>query len=702
MRTQHATMAMKGKKTKIERIEKIPQTEYEFRETKELVMRVRGAAALVAEKGEKAFGTIAKEGSPWRTGDDYVFVIDPDGNMLVHPDPALKGMSRPDLKDINGKPIIEGLLKAATGSSVRQEGWYHYQWPEPGGLMPRWKSSFVEQVTAPSGKHYVVGSGMYNDRMERAFVVDIVQQAAGEIEKFGRDAFRHFHDPAGPFLAKDAYIFVIDMQGVEWVNPAFPNIEGKKMLDRKDTNGKLFYHDMIDLIRTQGSGWIEYMWPKPGESVSTKKSAYVKAAQLDDGIVIVGCGVYLSDAPSDLHPAEKMNAAEVMSLVRKASLILHREGEKTFASFRKKGSEWFRDGTYLFIFDMNGTRILHPAEPESEGRMDISLKDNSGKPIVKMILEAASGPSGEGWVHYMYPEPGDIFPVWKSSFVKRVRFPSGKDHVVGCGIYRMRMEKAFIEDLVERASAIVAAEGRNAFPLLRDKKGPFVFMDTYVFVQSPEGIELVNPMQPALEGRNLMALKDLAGKEVIREEIEAAMTGGKVWKEIYWYKPGDNIPARKLTCLRKVQHEGETFIVGSGLYLNGETDDNKEKHGIMKMNFEEMTPEPMNSKLTRVMTHGERATVSRFSAGKGASVMKHAHEHEEIVCMQSGSMKFTFDDRTEHLSKSDVLIIPPNTPHAVEVMEDSVFLDFFTPVRTDWQRGDDKYLRHDGEMKKKI
>jgi quercetin dioxygenase-like cupin family protein len=70
--------------------------------------------------------------------------------------------------------------------------------------------------------------------------------------------------------------------------------------------------------------------------------------------------------------------------------------------------------------------------------------------------------------------------------------------------------------------------------------------------------------------------------------------------------------------------------------------------------------------------------------------------------MQSGSMKFTFDDRTEHLSKSDVLIIPPNTPHAVEVMEDSVFLDFFTPVRTDWQRGDDKYLRHDGEMKKKI
>ncbi len=142
--------------------------------------------------------------------------------------------------------------------------------------MPRWKSSFVELVTAPSGKHYVVGSGMYNDRMERAFVVDIVQQAAGEIEKFGRDAFRHFHDPAGPFLAKDAYIFVIDMQGVEWVNPAFPNIEGKKMLDRKDTNGKLFYHDMIDLIRTQGSGWIEYMWPKPGESVSTKKSAYVK------------------------------------------------------------------------------------------------------------------------------------------------------------------------------------------------------------------------------------------------------------------------------------------------------------------------------------------------------------------------------------------------------------------------------------------
>ena len=41
-------MATKGKKTNIERIEKIPQTEYEFRETKDLVMRVRDAASLVA------------------------------------------------------------------------------------------------------------------------------------------------------------------------------------------------------------------------------------------------------------------------------------------------------------------------------------------------------------------------------------------------------------------------------------------------------------------------------------------------------------------------------------------------------------------------------------------------------------------------------------------------------------------------------
>jgi signal transduction histidine kinase len=53
---------------------------------------------------------------------------------------------------------------------------------------------------------------------------------------------------------------------------------------------------------------------------------------------------------------------------------------------------------------------------------------------------------------------------------------------------------------------------------------------------------------------------------VIREEIAAAMKSGSAWVDLYWYRPGTNMPARKPTYVRKVQHGQETYIVGSGLY----------------------------------------------------------------------------------------------------------------------------------------
>jgi predicted CoA-substrate-specific enzyme activase len=46
----------------------------------------------------------------------------------------------------------------------------------------------------------------------------------------------------------------------------------------------------------------------------------------------------------------------------------------------------------------------------------------------------------------------------------------------------------------------------------------------------------------------------------------AAMKDGSAWLDLYWFKPGQNTPARKETFVRKVQSGGETYIVGSGFY----------------------------------------------------------------------------------------------------------------------------------------
>lgn len=242
---------------------------YQHEKTRALVALVNDAAEQVRTKGEAAFSDFRVSGSRWRQGETYVFVLDPKGNVLIHPDLTMEGKNELDLKDINGKPIIRGLIAVVTTFPDKPEGWYHYQWPVPGGFLPRWKSSYARLVTAPSGNTYVVSSGIYNDCMERAFVVDMVKNAVGQIEQHGPAAFSLFHNPTGPFLAKDAYIFVFDRKGVDLVNPAFPNLEGRNLLELKDTHGKQVIREMLEVVQTRGSGWVDYMWPKPGESVST-------------------------------------------------------------------------------------------------------------------------------------------------------------------------------------------------------------------------------------------------------------------------------------------------------------------------------------------------------------------------------------------------------------------------------------------------
>lgn len=542
---------------------------YQYEETRELVALVTDAIELVRSKGETAFDDFRVAGSRWRQEETYIFVLDPEGNMRVHPDPALEGKNELDLKDINGKPIIRGLIDAAMSLPGKPEGWYHYQWPVPGGLLPRWKSSYVRLATAPSGNRYVVGSGTYNDRMERTFVEHAVKDAIGQIEQHGAAAFPLFHDPKGPFIAKDAYIFVFDMQGIDLVNPGFPNLEGRKLMDLKDAHGKQLIREMFEVVQTGDSGWVDYMWPKPGESVSTQKSAYVSRAKMGDQWVLVGCGVYLADAPKAAPVGKKMTAPELMALVRDGAAVFEKQGEKAYPEFRQQGSRWLRDDTYFFVWAMDGTRVFHAANPAGEGQNLRDMKDILGRPIGRMILNTGGSAAGEGWIHYMYPEPGDIFPTWKSTFVKRVTFPSGIEHVIGCGIYNMQMDKAFIEDVVNRAAALVAGQGKDAFALLRDRTGPFVFMDTYVFVTSPDGTELVNPALPSLEGRNLIDLRDLKGNAVIRDEIAAVMKMGSAWLDMSWFKPGHNTPALKQTFVRKTQFGQDTYIVGSGIYTEG-------------------------------------------------------------------------------------------------------------------------------------
>ena len=48
-------------------------------------------------------------------------------------------------------------------------------------------------------------------------------------------------------------------------NPAFPQREGGNPHGEKDANGKMFHDEFLKVVKAKGAGWVDYMFPKPGQ-----------------------------------------------------------------------------------------------------------------------------------------------------------------------------------------------------------------------------------------------------------------------------------------------------------------------------------------------------------------------------------------------------------------------------------------------------
>ncbi|MGT2477899.1 cache domain-containing protein [Methylobacterium oryzae CBMB20] len=121
----------------------------------------------------------------------------------------------------------------------------------------------------------------------------LVNKASDALEERGSKAFKDFRQKGSPWRYADVYLFVVDMNGVVLFNAARPNREERDFLDARDADGKRFHRDFIEVVRNAGSGWVDYMFPKPGQAHATVKWSYVCATRIDGVEALVGAGVYI-------------------------------------------------------------------------------------------------------------------------------------------------------------------------------------------------------------------------------------------------------------------------------------------------------------------------------------------------------------------------------------------------------------------------
>jgi signal transduction histidine kinase len=121
----------------------------------------------------------------------------------------------------------------------------------------------------------------------------LVNEAAALIESEGKAAFTEFRKKDSHWFNGDTYLFVYDLKSNVLLNAAFPEREGTNTTGQEDANGKLFHHAFIQMAKSpKGSGWVNYMFPKPGQTQPSQKWAYVRGFNLGGVPSLVASGFY--------------------------------------------------------------------------------------------------------------------------------------------------------------------------------------------------------------------------------------------------------------------------------------------------------------------------------------------------------------------------------------------------------------------------
>lgn len=137
---------------------------------------------------------------------------------------------------------------------------------------------------------FVAGNAFADADAAKKECVAKCEAAKAAILKDGLDAVvKAVNAKDKAYVSDVTYIFVQKMDGTMVGHPHKASLIGKNLVDLKDKAGKAFFKEMISVAKDKGSGWVDYMWPKPGEDKPSEKTSYVLKVNDD---IFVGAGVY--------------------------------------------------------------------------------------------------------------------------------------------------------------------------------------------------------------------------------------------------------------------------------------------------------------------------------------------------------------------------------------------------------------------------
>lgn len=212
------------------------------------------------------------------------------------------------------------------------------------------------------------------------------------------------------------YYFATNLNGTEELFADHPEMEGRNLIDLRDTNGKYVIREMIDIANTSGEGFCEYMWTKPGmQGNDHPKIAYVKKFAPMNWLV--GTGEYMEDVESDIKTE-----------------ILNRIARIRFGS----------DG-YIFVVSFDGVTLMNDTQRALIGKNIWNMTDPNGVKVIQEERKAAETPHGD-FISYTWEKPTTGVKAPKISFVQGVR---EWQWMIGAGVYVDEIEPVIAQRKAE-------------------------------------------------------------------------------------------------------------------------------------------------------------------------------------------------------------------------------------------------------------
>ena len=267
-----------------------------------------------------------------------------------------------------------------------------------------------------------------------------------------------------------------------------------------------------------------------------------------------------SAATPRLGSIERSKAKRATELLDRAVDYLQKNGpEISFAAFNEPKGLFINGPYYVYVVGMDG--FMHAnggSQIALAGKNAIDLRDASGKPLIRDLLEQAkSNPTGSIEYHWLNRVSNHVDV--KVSLYKKV-----DNYIVCVGYYTPRATLEEAQELLDKAVAFLKKSGGDtAFAAFNSPQGGFMHNDQYVFaVGIDDGKYYASGAAPQLNGMEVLGLKDAAGKPLFEEMITLAKQKGSGSVDYVWRNPATNAIESKHTLIQRV----DNVLLGVGYY----------------------------------------------------------------------------------------------------------------------------------------